>query len=260
MIFDTHAHYDDSEFDADREDLLSGMKKEGIRYIVNVGADLESTKRSIELSEKYDFVYATAGVHPSETGKLDEKGILWLKEQCKRKKTVAVGEIGLDYYWDEPEKEIQKEWFACQIVMAKEVSLPLVIHSREAAKDTIDIMKAQRAEESGGIIHCFSYTKETAKTFLNMGFSFGIGGVITFKNAVKLREAVEYIPMDRIVIETDCPYLSPEPNRGKRNTSFNLLYVIKRIAEIKGLNDEEVMRITFENAKKIYRIQDEIKN
>lgn len=256
MIFDTHAHYDDEDFDLDRDELLLGMKAAGVSHIVNIGASLESTKRSLELSKKYDFIYAAVGVHPSDTAELNEEAFAWLKEQCNKPKVVAVGEIGLDYYWDEPDRSIQKGWFARQIELAREVKLPLVIHSRDAAQDTIDIMKNEKASEVGGILHCFSYTKETAKIFLDMDISFGIGGVVTFKNAKKLKEAVEYIPLDRIVIETDCPYLSPEPNRGKRNSSLNLPYVIKAIAEIKNLPEEEVMKKTYENAKKIYRIED----
>lgn len=256
MIFDTHAHYDDEDFDVDREELLSKMKAAGVSHIVNIGASLESTKRSLELAKQYDFIYAAVGVHPSDTGELNEENFAWLSKQCELPKVVAVGEIGLDYYWDEPQRDIQKEWFARQIALGREKKLPLVIHSRDAAQDTIDIMKAEKAEEAGGILHCFSYTKETARTFLDMDFSFGIGGVITFKNAKKLKEAVEYIPMDRIVIETDCPYLSPEPNRGKRNSSLNLPYVIKAIAEIKNLSEEEVLKATYENAKKLYRIND----
>lgn len=256
MIFDTHAHYDDSDFDIDREELLEQMRAAGVSHIVNVGASLESTKRSLELAQKYDFIYASVGVHPSDTDELNEETFDWLKKQCSQPKVVAVGEIGLDYYWDEPERTIQKEWFARQISLGREKKLPLVIHSRDAAQDTIDIMKAEKAEEAGGILHCFSYTKETAKIFLDMGFSFGIGGVITFKNAKKLKEAVEYISLDKIVIETDCPYLSPEPNRGKRNSSLNLPYVVKAIAELKNLSEEEVFKATYENAKRIYRIND----
>ena len=256
MIFDTHAHYDDEDFDLDREDLLAKMKESGVSHVVNIGASLASTKRSVELAKQYDFIYAAVGVHPSDTRELNEETFQWLKKQCKEPKVVAVGEIGLDYYWDEPERDIQKEWFARQIALGREEKLPLVIHSRDAAQDTIDIMKSEKAAEAGGILHCFSYTKETAKIFLDMDFSFGIGGVITFKNAKKLKEAVEYIPMDKIVIETDCPYLSPEPNRGKRNSSLNLPYVVKAIAEIKNLPEEEVLRKTYENAKKLYRIED----
>lgn len=256
MIFDTHAHYDDNDFDLDRDELLKQMNAAGVSHIVNVGASLESTKRTLELAKQYDFIYAAVGIHPCDVDGLNEESFAWLREQCHEKKVVAVGEIGLDYYWDKPDRAIQKEWFARQIALGKEVKLPLIIHSRDAAKDTIDIMTSEKASDAGGIVHCFSYTKETAKTFLDMDFSFGIGGVVTFKNSKKLKEAVEYIPMDKIVIETDCPYLSPEPFRGKRNSSLNLPYVIKAIAELKNLAEEEVMRITYENAKKIYRIKD----
>lgn len=253
-IFDTHAHYDDEAFDEDREELLAQLPQQGIAKVVNIGASLDSCKRTIELMERYDYIYGAIGVHPSDTAELTEENFAWLKEQCQLEKCLAVGEIGLDYYWDEPDREIQKKWFIRQLQMARELQLPVVIHSREAAKDTIDIMKEQKAEEIGGVVHCYSYTKETAKTFLDMGFYFGIGGVVTFKNAKKLKEAVEYIPMDRIVIETDCPYLAPDPNRGKRNSSLNLPYVIKEIAALKGLTEEQVKEITWENAHRLYRI------
>lgn len=253
-IFDTHAHYDDEAFDEDREELLAQLPQQGIAKIVNVGASLASCKRTIELMNSYDYIYGAIGIHPSDTGELTEDSLTWLKEQCQLEKCLAVGEIGLDYYWDEPDREIQKKWFIRQLQMARELQLPVVIHSREAAKDTIDIMKEQKAEEIGGVVHCYSYTKETAKIFLDMGFYFGIGGVVTFKNARKLKEAVEYIPMDRIVTETDCPYLAPEPNRGKRNSSRNLPYVIKEIATLKGMTEEQVREITWENAHQLYRI------
>lgn len=177
----------------------------------------------------------------------------WLKENCRHEKCVAVGEIGLDYHWPEPEKEIQKKWFIRQLELAREVKLPVVIHSREAAKDTVDIMRDLRAEEIGGIVHCFSYSRETAAVFLDMGFYFGIGGVITFKNAKKLKEAVEYIPLDRIVVETDSPYLAPEPNRGKRNNSLNLPYIIEEIAGIKNVSTEETEAAVWQNAEKVYK-------
>jgi TatD DNase family protein len=167
---------------------------------------------------------------------------------------VAVGEIGLDYYWEEPDAAIQKEWFARQLDLARELELPVVIHSRDAAKDTIDVMTAAGADQIGGVIHCYSYTKEIARTFLNMGFYFGIGGVLTFKNAKKLKEAVEYLPMDRIVLETDSPYLAPVPFRGKRNSSLNIPYVIEALAQIKGISQEEVRRYAWENAHSLYQM------
>lgn len=254
MIFDTHAHYDDDAFDEDREELLGSMQANGVGKIVNIGASLNSCKQTIELMQKYDFVYGAIGVHPNEVEELSEESFAQLKEWCKSEKCVAVGEIGLDYYYDEPSPDIQKKWFIRQLNLARENSKPVVIHSRDAAKDTIDIMKEQHAEEIGGVVHCFSYTKETAKIMLDMGFYIGIGGVLTFKNGVKLKEAADFIPMDRIVLETDCPYLAPVPFRGKRNSSLYLPYVVSVLAEIKGISEEEVRRITWENAHRMYRI------
>lgn len=254
-IFDTHAHYDDEAFDGDREELLKGLPGQGIARVVNIGSSLASCQRTLELMDRYDHVYGAMGVHPSETGELDEENFGLLKEWCRQEKCLALGEIGLDYYWDEPDRETQKKWFLRQLFLARELGLPVVIHSREAAKDTVDILTAERAGEIGGVIHCYSYTKETARSFLDMGFYFGIGGVLTFKNAKKLKEVVEYIPMDRIVLETDCPYLAPEPYRGKRNSSLNLPYVVTAVSQIKGISEEEVRRATWENGVSLYRMQ-----
>lgn len=254
-IFDTHAHYDDEAFAEDRVVLLESLPVQGIARVVNVGASLASCKTTLELMDGYDYIYGAIGVHPSETAELNEENFKQLAEWCRHKKCVAVGEIGLDYYWDEPEREIQKKWFVRQLDLARQIQLPVVIHSRDAAKDTADIMIAEKAKEIGGVVHCYSYSKEMARTFLDMGFYFGIGGVLTFKNARVLKEAVEYIPMDRIVLETDCPYLAPEPNRGKRNSSLNLPYVVKAMAELKGISEEEVRRITWENGLKLYRME-----
>ena len=254
MIFDSHAHYDDEAFEEDRDGLLKSLKENGIGYVINVGASIKTTANTVALTEKYPFVYGAAGVHPSETAELNEENFAWLKEQCSHPKIVAVGEIGLDYYWDEPDKEIQKKWFVRQLELAKEVKLPVIIHSREAAKDTLDLMKASHADELEGVIHCFSYTKETAREYLNMGYYFGIGGVVTFKNAKKLKEAVEYIPMENILLETDSPYLAPVPFRGKRNSSLNLSFVAKEIAQIKGIDYDEVVAVTERNAKRLFGI------
>ncbi len=252
MIFESHAHYDDDAFDEDRESLLGSLQQQGIEYVINVGASLASTARAISLAADYDFIYAAAGVHPSDTGELNEENFTWLKDQCKKDKVVAVGEIGLDYHYPDTNKPIQQKWFARQLWLANEVQLPVIIHSRDAAKDTLDIMKGEAPVEKGGVIHCYSYTKELARDFLNMGYYFGIGGVLTFKNAKKLREAVEYIPMDRLLIETDSPYLAPEPYRGKRNCSLYLPYVVDALAEIKGLTPEEVITITRENGLSLF--------
>lgn len=254
MIFDTHAHYDDEAFNEDREILLASLKDQGIGTVVNIGADIKSTKTTLELTKKYPFIYGAAGVHPSSTAELDEEKLSWLKTVAADPKIVAIGEIGLDYYWDEPEREIQKHWFERQLDLAREVKLPLVIHSRDAAKDTLDIMKGQQAEEMGGVIHCFSYGTEMAREYLNMGFFLGIGGVLTFKNAKKLKEVAEFAPIEQIVLETDCPYLAPEPNRGKRNSSMNLPYVVTELAGIKKMEPERIIEITEQNAKRLYRI------
>jgi len=254
MIFETHAHYDDEAFDDDREALLSAMRENGIEYIVNVGANLKSTEAGILLTQKYPFIYAAAGVHPSDTEELDEGQFARLKELSLFEKVVAVGEIGLDYYWDNVERGVQKFWFARQLDLAREIKKPVIIHSRDAAKDTFDIMKEKNAQEIGGVIHCYSYSPEMALDYVKMGFYIGIGGVVTFQNGKKMKEVVEAVPMENILLETDSPYLSPEPNRGKRNTSLNLPYVAQKIAEIKGISYDEVVRITSENAKKMYQI------
>ncbi|GLB32119.1 deoxyribonuclease [Lacrimispora amygdalina] len=254
MIFDTHAHYDDEAFDEDREDLLGSLQSHGIEAVTNVGASIKTSKNTLELTEKYPYVYGAIGVHPNETAELDEDKLNWLKENSKRKKIVAIGEIGLDYYWEEPDHDTQKTWFIKQLNLAREVKLPVIIHSRDAAKDTLDIMKAEKAEDIGGVIHCFSYGKEMAREYLNMGFYLGIGGVLTFKNARKLKEVVEYMPLEQLVLETDCPYLAPVPNRGKRNTSLNLSFVVREISMIKGIPEETIMEITSRNAKRLYAL------
>ena len=254
-IFDTHAHYDDDAFDEDRDEILARLPLNGIAKVVDVGASIESCDRVIELMNRYDYIYGAIGIHPNETGQLNEEIFSELKEKCKLEKCVAVGEIGLDYYWDEPDHDTQKYWFDRQLSYAREIGKPVIIHSRDAAKDTIDVMTAANAAQIGGVVHCYSYTKESAKAFLNMGFYFGIGGVVTFKNAKKLKEAVEYIPMDRIVLETDCPYLAPEPYRGKRNCSLYIPYVISEISKIKGIPEEEVARIAWENSHRLYRLK-----
>ncbi|MCM1027310.1 MAG: TatD family hydrolase [Roseburia sp.] len=253
-IFDTHVHYDDEAFDGDLEELLDSLGKAGIAKVVNVGSSLASCGRTIELMNRYDWIYGAIGIHPSETAELDEESFAWIRQQCQLKKCVAVGEIGLDYYWDEPSREIQKDWFARQLGMARECGKPVIIHSREAAKDTADLMTAEKAGEIGGVVHCFSYTKETARIFLNMDFYIGIGGVLTFRNAKKLQEAAEYIPLDRIVLETDCPYLAPVPYRGKRNSSLYLPYVVTALAQIKGVDEETIRRAAWENAHALYRL------
>lgn len=255
-IFDTHAHYDDEAFDTDREELLKALPGSGIEYVVNVGASIATTRSTLELSSKYDYIYAAVGVHPSDIADLNEESFSWLKEQTHRQKVVAVGEIGLDYYWDkEPEVQAaQQVWFKRQLDLAREAGLPVIIHSRDAAKDTFDIMKEMDAGSIGGVVHCYSYSPELAAEYVKMGLFIGVGGVVTFTKAKKLKETVAAIPMDNIVIETDCPYLAPVPYRGKRNSSLNLPLVLAEIASIKGISEEEAADITFANAMRLYRL------
>lgn len=255
MIFDTHAHYDDEAFEEDRELLLKKINEAGVETIVNVGASMASSKRSIALAEKYPFIYAAVGVHPDEVGELDEQKMEQLREMCAHPKVKAVGEIGLDYYWDKEKHELQKYWFRRQLELAHEQKLPVLIHSREAAKDTLDLMKEAEPFKLRGIIHCYSYSVELAREYLNMGYYLGIGGVLTFKNAKKLKEVAEYAPLSSIVLETDCPYLAPAPYRGKRNDSSMIAYTAEELARIKGVSVEEVLRITAENGKNLYGLR-----
>lgn len=254
MIFESHAHYDDEVFDEDREELLTSLNGQGIGTVINIGASLAGCRATVALTQEYPFIFGAIGVHPSEVGELNEENFELLREWCMLDKIVAVGETGLDYHWPEPGPALQKEWFEKQLSLARQVELPVIIHSREAAKDTLEILQAHRAGEIGGVVHCFSYTREMAREYLNMDFYFGIGGVITFKNARKLKEAVEYIPMDKILLETDSPYLAPEPNRGKRNTSLNLPCVAEAIAELKGISYEEVVEMTEANARRLFHL------
>lgn len=255
MIFETHAHYDDEAFDSDRTELFDSFQWNEIGYVVNVSYDLKSSETTLEMTKKYPFLYGAVGVHPNDVDKMTSADMVLLRQMALENKIVAIGEIGLDYYYPEPEPEIQKAWFVKQMDLARELKMPMIVHSRDAAKDTIDLMQEMYAAEIGGVVHCFSYSKEIARDVLDMGFYIGVGGVVTFKNAKKLKEAVEYIPLDRILLETDSPYLTPEPHRGQRNSSLNLPLVAKAIAEIKGVTYEEVVEVTEQNAKTMYRIQ-----
>lgn len=253
MIFDSHAHYDSKQFEEDRDQLLNSMQENGIGTIVNSAADWDSVTEVAELAEKYPFVYAAVGLHPDEVGDLNEERFEFLKAQCQKGKVVAVGEIGLDYYWDNESHDIQKKWFIRQLELARELDLPVIIHSRDAAADTLEIMQ-KYAQGLRGVIHCFSYSKELAREYVKMGFHIGVGGVVTFKNGKKLKEIVEEIPLERILLETDCPYLAPVPFRGKRNSSLYIPYIAEEIANLKGVTYEEVVTQTELNAKKLFGI------
>ena len=246
MIFDTHAHYDDEAFDEDRDQLLSSMKDGGVGCIVNVCASVGGFGGTLELMKAYPFVYGAVGVHPDDAGIMTQDTLDEIRRLSHMEKMVAIGEIGLDYYWhkEEAEHKQQQEMFRAQMDIAREEKLPFMIHSRDAAEDTLEIVKEyMKKDMSGGIIHCFSYSKEIAAEYLKMG--------LTFKNAKKLKEVAAIAPLSQIVLETDCPYMAPEPNRGRRNSSLNLPYVAEALAQIKGITAEEVIAVTEENAKRL---------
>ena len=254
MIFESHAHYDSHLFDEDRVELLNSMQEKGVGTIVNVCADWDSVTEVVEMAQNYPFMYAAVGLHPDEVGELNDERYEFLKSQCQQEKVVAVGEIGLDYYWDNESHDVQQQWFVRQLELARELGLPVIIHSRDAAEDTLKIMK-EHAQGLRGVIHCFSYSKELAEEYVKMGFHIGIGGVVTFKNGKKLKEVAEVVPLERILLETDCPYLAPEPYRGKRNSSLYIPYIAQAIADIKGVTCEEVVAQTEQNGKSLFGIQ-----
>ena len=250
-IFDTHAHYDDEAFLDDVHELLSGLPDKGVTGVVTCGTNLISSARSLELAKKYDFVYAALGYHPENIGD-ERKGDLELIAELlsNEKKAVAVGEIGLDYYYDDgAPREEQIDLFERQLELARDLDLPVIIHDRDAHGDTLEILKRYRPK---GVVHCFSGSFEMAREVVKLGMFVGMGGVVTFKNARKAVEVVSDIPLDRLVLETDCPYLAPNPNRGKRNDSTNLKYVVEKIAEIKNLPPETVAEISEKNAKSLF--------
>ena len=253
MIFETHAHYDDEAFDEDRDELIPKLYREGIEKIVNISVNRKTCEETLGLIEKYPFFYGALGYHPSDCAYFNEDEYQWIKDAARHERVVAIGEIGLDYHWPEPERELQKKVFKEQLKLAHETGLPIVVHSRDAAKDTMDILKEQGSGLSG-VVHCYSYHVQDALEYVKLGFNIGIGGVITFKNANKLKEVAEAVPLENIVVETDCPYLAPEPYRGKRNCSLYLSLVIEKLAEIKGITAEEAEEATFKNALRMYNI------
>lgn len=256
MIFETHGHYDDERFDEDREQLCKSFLENGIDKVMNVGADMKSSRSSVQLAAAYPHFYAAVGVHPSEVGDMTDKDIEELKSMAEEnQKVVAIGEIGLDYHFDDaPSREVQRKWFVRQLELAAELNMPVVIHSRDAASDTMEILKSMDGGKNGGVIHCYSYSLFQAKEYIKMGFHIGIGGVITFNNSKKLREVVDGIELDHIVLETDSPYMAPVPYRGRRNCALYIPYIAEKIAEIKGVSTEAVYEATYRNAMKMYKI------
>lgn len=252
MIFDTHAHYDDKAFDEDREELLSSMPLKGVGLILDPGCDVISSKTALALAERYPFVYAAVGIHPEELGEDPHSALEEIRQLAAHEKCRAIGEIGLDYYWDVSRKEEQKEIFAAQLALACELDLPVIVHDREAHGDCLEIVS--RFPAARGVFHCFSGSAETAEELLQRGWYLGFDGPVTYKNARKALEVLAITPLERLLVETDSPYMSPVPMRGKRNDSSNLVYIINKIAEVKGLAPKEIERITFENGKRLFRI------
>lgn len=293
QIFDTHAHLNDDSFSSDRDNLIREMSESGITAFTEIGFDMPSSRKALELAGKYSNVYAAVGFHPDHSDQCRDEDIAEIRSMVKKdsgdsghgssgnkeRKIVAIGEIGLDYHYTragiierahesgkvpdpeelknaDPEAEIQKQTFSRMLKLALELQLPINVHSRDAAKDTYDMIVAEHGYENGGIIHCFGYSLEMAKLYAKLGMCVGIGGVVTFKNSKKIKEVVSGIPIENIVLETDCPYMAPVPVRGSRNDPTNLIYVAEKIAELKGMKPEDVIRITTENAQRVYRISD----
>ncbi|MCH3987913.1 MAG: TatD family hydrolase [Lachnospiraceae bacterium] len=253
MIFETHAHYEDGAFAADREALIKSLPVRGISPVVNVGSSLETSRKSVQLADKVDFIYAAVGLHPDAAEEAGPVAVRELEQMAADPKVVAVGEIGLDYHWPDPPRDVQKKAFAMQLEMAARLKLPVIIHSRDAEKDTEDMLRSWGVPVNT-VLHCYSYSVESAENFLKMGLYFGIGGALTFKKTKKLIEVVKRLPADCILLETDCPYMAPEPVRGTRNSSLNLPYVARKIAEIRGVTEEEVIRVTAGNARRFFHV------
>ncbi len=254
VLIDTHAHLDSGRYNKDRDEVIKNARDNGVSYIVNIGADLQSSRYSVHLARKFPFIFATVGIHPHDAVTLDDAVLAELEKLAGDEKVVAIGEIGLDYHYDHSPRDIQRAAFIKQLELAKELSLPIVVHSREAEEDSIDILKEHYAGAGTGILHCFSGSLEMAREALEMGLYLAFGGVVTFKNAGGLLEVLKEIPLDRILLETDCPYLTPVPHRGKRNEPAYLRYVAEKIGEIKGISIEEIAEITTANAIRVYNL------
>ncbi|WP_458120591.1 TatD family hydrolase [Paenibacillus sp. Z6-24] len=255
MLFDTHTHLDSKDFDGDRKEVIERAYANGVTRMVNVGFDRETIPTTMELVEAYDFIYAAVGWHPVEAITMQPGDLEWIESLCKHEKVVAIGEIGLDYHWDKSPKEVQHRVLREQIGLARSINMPIVIHNREAHEDIVRILREEKASEVGGIMHSFSGSWETAKMCLDMGFHLSFGGPITFKNAKQPKEVLQQVPMDRLLLETDSPYLTPHPYRGKRNESAHVRLVAETAAELKGVSLEEISEITTKNALTLFGIR-----
>ncbi len=255
MLVDTHTHLDAEQFDEDREETIARAVEQGITRMINIGFNRETIPSTMELAERYDFIYAAVGWHPQDAVTMKEEDLDWIAELCRHEKVVAIGEIGLDYYWDTSPRDIQHAVFRKQIGLARELGMPIVIHNRDAHEDTVRILREEKAHEVGGVMHAFSGSWETAKLCLNMGFHLSFGGPITFKNAKQPKEVLRQTPLDRLLLETDAPYLTPHPYRGKRNESAYVRFVAEAAAELKGMDFHELAEITTHNSLERFGIR-----
>lgn len=255
MLFDTHTHLDATQFDEDREEVIARAVEQGVTRMINIGFNRETIPTTMKLAESYDFIYAAVGWHPQDAITMQEGDLDWIAELCKHEKVVAIGEIGLDYYWDTSPKEVQHEVFRKQIGLARSLGMPICIHNRDAHEDVVKILREEKAHEVGGVMHSYSGSWEIAKMCLDMGFHLSFGGPITFKNAKQPKEVLAKTPLDRLLIETDSPYLTPHPFRGKRNESAHVRLVAEMAAELKGLSFEEIAQITTQNALERFYIR-----
>lgn len=255
MLFDTHAHYNDAIFDSDRMGSIANAKQNGVEYIITVSSDIASSIENITLAQKNDIFYASVGVHPHNVVDLNNNIISALTDFASYPEVVAIGEIGLDYFYENSPREAQKIWFIKQISLAKSVKLPIIVHDRDAHEDMLNILKSEKAYEVGGVLHCFSGSVEMAREIINLGFFISFAGPVTFKNANKLLEVARYVPDDMLLIETDSPYLAPEPHRGGRNESANVRLIAEKLAKIRGKSFEYIAEITTSNAKRLFGIK-----
>ncbi len=254
LLFDTHTHYDDERYNEDRDLLISGLKAKGVGYAMNISADMASAAESMKLAEKYDFIYTSTGIHPHNASEADDENMKKLEAYAAHGKVKAIGEIGLDYYYDNSPREDQKRAFATQLDLAARTGLPVIIHDRDAHEDTMRIIREKKSALSGIVFHCYSGSPDMARELLKMGFFIAVGGALTFRNSRKLPEVVKITPLDKLLLETDCPYLAPDPYRGKRNDSGYLHLVAEKVAEIKGISYDETVLATTSNAIRFFAI------
>lgn len=255
MLIDSHVHLDDRRFNRDRDAIIKGLKAKGVELVINIGADTRTSISSVNLAAEYDNVYATVGVHPHSAKEVTDKTIEVLRNLSQRPKVVAIGEIGLDFHYDNSPRDVQRKWFVEQLNLAKELNLPVVIHTREAAQETFDILKEAQDGKLEGVLHCYSGSVEMALEYIKLGFYISIAGPVTFNNARVLKNVAKEIPLDKLLIETDCPYLTPVPHRGKRNEPAYVNHVAETIADLRGISVEELAKATNENTKKLFRIK-----